>query len=97
MPDDPFQTGFNIYFTMVAVHSADFNFHFIHMIMFIILSTVYHIFIFTAIIFILDGNMINVKFVQQYFLYRCLNVFSFTDPDIRFQINMTFKMDILIT
>jgi hypothetical protein len=63
----------------------------------IVLPGVDHIFVFTAIIFVLNSNMINVEFVMQDIIDGMHDIFCFTDSDILFQIDMTFEMNICVT
>jgi hypothetical protein len=62
----------------------------------IFLSYVYHVFICTAIVFVLDCHMGYPEFFLQHFIDGIPYEFGFTDPDIGFQIDMAFEMDILV-
>ena len=55
-----------------------------------------HIFVFAAVIFVLNGNMRYVEFVKQDFMNCILDLISLADPDIGLQVNMTFKMNFLV-
>ena len=62
----------------------------------IFLPCVYHVFVSAAIVFILNGHMRYPEFFVKHFIDGIPYNFSFTDPDIGFQIDMAFKMDILV-
>ena len=55
-----------------------------------------HSLVITGIVFALYGNMCDVEIVQQDFMYLILDFIGLADPDVIFQIDMTFKVDLII-